>query len=141
MICVVAWSVMMNSGIVLAEKMYVTDQLKLTVRTHPSRDGSIITVLSSGNEVEVASSSDEWSRILLSDGNQGWVLARYLTNRETNGRKLKRLQSLHKTLTLQNADLLKENTQLKKETAQLRTELGQTSQAAQELDSAYSNLK
>ena len=138
---VVVWSMVLNGGIVLAEKMYVTDQLKLTVRTDPSRNSTVVTVLGSGSEVEVVAFNDEWSRVMLSDDKEGWVLKRYLTIRETAGRKLKRLQGLHKTLTLQNADLLKENKALKKDVTRQKTDLEQTTQKLQEIDSAYNDLK
>lgn len=138
---VTVWSMILNGGIVLAEKMYVTDQLKLTVRTDPTTSSTVVTVLGSGSEVEVVAFNDEWSRVQLSDDREGWVLKRYLTNRETDGRKLKRLQSLHKTLTLQNADLLKENKALKKDAAKHKTDLDQTTQKLQELDGAYQSLK
>jgi SH3 domain protein len=138
---VTVWSMMLNGGIVLAEKMYVTDQLKLTVRTDPTTSSTVVAVLGSGSEVEVVAFNDEWSRVQLPDDREGWVMKRYLTNRETDGRKLKRLQSLHKTLTLQNADLLKENKALKKDAAQHKTDLDQTTQKIQELDGAYQSLK
>ena len=138
---IAVWSMILNGGSVLAEKMYVTDQLKLTVRTDPTRNSTVVAVLGSGSQVEVVAFNEEWSRVQLSDDKEGWVLKRYLTNRETDGRKLKRLQSLHKTLTLQNAELLKENKVLKKDLAQQKGDLEQTAQKLQTIDGAYNSLK
>ena len=72
------------SASVYGETMYVSDILKLTLRTGPSIENKIISVLESGQVMEVIKFGDEWSRVQLPNGKEGWVLSRYLTTGETN---------------------------------------------------------
>ncbi len=46
-----------------AEQAYVTDNLKITLRTGPSTSNKIIVMLSSGNLVDLLGSEGDWSQI------------------------------------------------------------------------------
>ena len=83
---------------VQAKSMYVTDVLKVTLRTGPSIENKIIRMVESGQKVEVVEPDQEWSLIKLFDGNEGWILNRYLIPNETNKLKLERLDSEHSDL-------------------------------------------
>ena len=107
---------------VYGETMYVSDALKLTLRTGPSIENKIIAVIESGQEMEVIKFGDEWSQVRLPNGKEGWVLSRYLTTDETNNIKLERLETMHNNLTIQAAELLEENNRLKTENTRLSTE-------------------
>ena len=102
--------------------MYVSDMLKLTLRTGPSIENKIIAVIESGQMMEVIQYGDEWSQVRLPSGKEGWVLSRYLTTDETNNIKLERLETMHNNLTIQAAELLEENNRLKTENTRLSTE-------------------
>jgi SH3 domain protein len=69
-----------------ADTAYVTDSLRITLRTGPSVDNKIIGILKSGDVVEVLNTQDDWSYITLSQEEEGekagWVLSRYLMSRE-----------------------------------------------------------
>jgi SH3 domain protein len=68
----------------LASSAYVTDSFKVTLRTGPSTENKIITMLSSGQPVEVLESNSSWSRIRVQDkgsDKEGWILSRYLITR------------------------------------------------------------
>lgn len=105
-----------------AETMYVSDILKLTLRTGPSIEHKILAVVESGQQLALLESGQEWSRVQLPNGKEGWILSRYLTPDETSNVKLERLQAQHKNLTAQAAELLEENTKLKAENEKLRTD-------------------
>jgi SH3 domain protein len=68
-----------------ATRAYVTDSFKITFRTGPSTKNQIISMLSSGQAVEVLESNEDWSRIRplneTQNGKEGWVLSRFLVNR------------------------------------------------------------
>ena len=102
--------------------MYVSDILKLTLRTGPSIENKIISVIESGQMMEVIKFGDEWSQVRLSNGKEGWVLSRYLTTNETHNIKLERLEAKHKNLMIQAAELLEENNRLKAENKRFSTE-------------------
>jgi SH3 domain protein len=126
---------------VYGETMYVSDALKLTLRTGPSIENKIIAVIESGQEMEVIKFGDEWSRVRLPDGKEGWVLSRYLTPDETNGIKLQRLEAMHKNLMIQSAELLEENTRLKTENAELSSDLEAKQKQLEKIQADYEALK
>jgi len=126
---------------ILAETMYVSDVLKLTVRVGKGQDYKIISVIQSGQTVEVLQPEGQWAFVRLPDGKEGWVLTRYLTSKITNNVKLQWLQKKHKTLTVQAATLLEENTKLKKEKKELDFMLNKTEKSVEELNKSYETLK
>lgn len=126
---------------ILAETMYVSDILKLTVRAGKGQDYKIISVIQSGQTVDVLQPEDKWALVRLDDGKEGWVLTRYLTSKITNNVKLQWLQKKHKTLTVQAATLLEENTKLKKEKNEIDSLLKKAGKSVEELNKSYDTLK
>ena len=126
---------------ILAETMYVSDVLKLTVRVGKGLDYKIISVIQSGQTVEVLQPEGKWAFVRLPDGKEGWVLTRYLTSKITNNVKLQWLQKKHKTLTIQAATLLEENTKLKNEKKELDFILNKAEKSVEELNKSYETLK
>jgi len=124
-----------------AETMYVSDMLKLTLRTGPSTENKILAVIESGQQLELLEAGDEWSRVRLPSGKEGWVLSRYLTPDETNNVKLEHLQALHKNLTAQAAELLEENKKLKAENERLSAEYEANQKQAVKARTDYETLK
>ena len=129
------------SASVYGETMYVSDTLKLTLRTGPSIENKIIAVIESGQEMEVIKFGDEWSQVRLPNGKEGWVLSRYLTTDETNGIKLQRLETKHKNLMIQAAELLEENNGLKTENTRLSSELEAMQKQLEKIQTDYEALK
>lgn len=121
--------------------MYVSDILKLTLRTGPSIENKIIAVIESGQMMEVIQFGDEWSQVWLPCGKEGWVLSRYLTTDETNNIKLERLETMHNNLTIQAAELLEENNRLKTENTRLSTEFKAGQKELVKTKSDYEALK
>lgn len=121
--------------------MYVSDVLKLTLRTGPSIENKIISVIDSGQMMEVIKFGDEWSQVQLPNGKQGWVLSRYLTPNETHNIKLERLEAKHKNLMIQAAELLEENNRLQTETERLSTEFKAAQKELAKTQSDYEALK
>ena len=126
---------------VYAETMYVSDILKLTLRTGPSTENKILAVIQSGQTMEVVEFGEERSQVQLPNGREGWVLSRYLTPNETNNVKLDRLQAKHKNLMTQAATLLEENNRLKAENKKLGTEFKTNQKQAEKARSDYETLK
>ena len=129
------------SPAVYAETMYVSDILKLTLRTGPSTENKILAVIQSGQTMEVVEFGEEWSQVQLPNGREGWVLSRYLTPNETNNIKLDRLQAKHKNLMTQAATFLEENNRLKAENKKLGTEFKTNQKQAEKARSDYETLK
>ena len=129
------------SNAALADTMYVSDVLKLTVRDGKGTGEKIIAVVQSGQTVEVLQPEDEWALVRLDDGKEGWVLNRYLTGKITNNIKLKLLKKKHKALVDQSTTLLEEKVKLKEENKKFKTELDKVQKEAEELKMSYESLK
>ena len=121
--------------------MYVSDILKLTLRTGPSTENKILAVIESGQMLNIVKFGDEWSQAQLPDGKEGWVLTRYLTPDETNNIKLERLEAKHKNLMIQAAALLEENNKLKAESQKLRIDFETNKKQMTKAQTDYETLK
>ena len=121
--------------------MYVSDMLKLTLRTGPSMENKILAVIDSGQMMDVLEFGDEWARVRLPSGKEGWVLSRYLTSDETNNIKLERLETKHKNLMAQAAELLEENKILKAENKKFSAEFEANQKELTEARTNYETLK
>lgn len=64
----------------LGASRYVTDELRISVRTGTSEQYRIIEVLGSGTELELLEEAGEWARVRTPAGRTGWVRAQYLTD-------------------------------------------------------------
>jgi SH3 domain protein len=128
-----------------AQNSYVTDSLRITLRTGPSVDNKIITMLSSGRAVEVLETSGEWSRVRIQEGDEitqeGWVLSRFLMTRLP-------WEVRAKTLIEENSGLKEKLSTMEKElseTTRLSRELGgklkNTSGALAKVEKDFANLK
>ncbi len=128
------------STFVYGETMYVSDQLKLTLRTGPSTENRILAVIQSGQVLDVVELGNEWSRVQLSNGKEGWVLSRYLTANETNNIKFERLQIKHKNLMIQAAALLEENNRLKAKNKRLGSDSAANQKQLVKIKNDYEDL-
>ena len=59
------------AGTPAAGTMYVTDVLRLTVRSSPGAGGEIVGVIQSGQSLEVVSEVEKWAQVRLPDGREG----------------------------------------------------------------------
>ncbi len=106
-VLVASLGVLLSWEAAAASKAFVTDTLRVTFRTGPSIQYKIISMLSSGQPLDVIKEEGDWSLIRLtgegSSGEEGWVMTRYLTTRTP--------------WEQQATSLLKENTDLKEKLA------------------------
>jgi len=124
-----------------AETKYVTDVLKLTLRSGPTTEYKILSVVESGQQVEILESGADWTMVRIANGKEGYVLTRYLISEPTHNVRLEQLQSKHKALTQQAATLLEENTRLRKENKQFKSGFDGNEKALKQLRSEYDQLK
>ena len=124
-----------------AEKLYVTDVLNLTLRSGPSSEHKILTVVKSGRQVEILEPGEEWSFVRLANEKEGYVLNRYLQTNPTHKIKLEQLQITYDTLKQQAAILLEENTTYKTENQKLKAAIQGNEKAVKKLSDDYKKLK
>ena len=125
----------------LAESMYISDKLKVTVRRGPSTEYKILDIAESGERVEILETGEEWTLVRLENGKEGYVTSRYLVAGPTHAIRLEQLQTKHKALTQQAAALLEENTKLRDENKKLASSLKGTEKTLKSLDGDYQELK
>lgn len=124
-----------------AETMYVTDLLKLTLRSGPSTGHKILSVVESGQQVEMLEPGEDWSLVRNANGKEGYVLTRYLMSEPTHNIRLEKLQAKHKALMQQAATLLEENTAFRNEGKQLKSDLDKNEKTLKKLGTDYDKLK
>ncbi|UCD33134.1 MAG: TIGR04211 family SH3 domain-containing protein [Desulfobacterales bacterium] len=124
-----------------AKSMYVTDVLKVTLRTGPSIENKIIKMVESGQRVEVVEPGQEWSLIRLFDGKEGWILNRYLIPNETNKLNLERLEAEHSGLKTKFRTIYEENSKLKTDNKMLSLALAATEKSLTQVRNDYESLK
>ena len=128
-----------------AEKAYIFNTSKVTLRTGPAVGNKIITMLSQDEPVETISSESGWSMVRLlkpsRNNTEGWVLSRYLVTRLP-------LQIQVNALTGENSRLKTKLTNSEKERAEsvlqrdkCQGKLTETSKIRQKLRNSYETLK
>lgn len=104
-----------------ASKAYVTDSLKISIRTGPSNKNKIIKYLASGQPVDILKSKDGWSHIRVLEHElgdlEGWILSRYLITRHP--------------WELQARSLKEENAKIKEKLAHIEKDFGETARREQ----------
>jgi len=67
-----------------AKKAYVTDFFEITLRTGPSTENKVLSVISTGQPVEIIETREGWSHVRLlarENKKEGWILNRFLVDR------------------------------------------------------------
>lgn len=125
-----------------AETLYVSDTMKITLRTGPGNDRKIIALIRTGQMVEPIERGEEWSHVrLLPDGKEGWVLSRFLTAVEPSGLTLQRLSREHAELQKLTDELRDENNALQEERQRLAADLETSRQTLATLRNDFETLK
>ena len=124
-----------------AETVYVSDVLKLAVRSGPGNEHKSIAVTESGQQVELIKSGEEWSLVRLANGAEGYVLARYLTTVPPGRFQYLQLQEKIKALTAQAAGLAEESKRLKAENEKLTAAVAGGQEQTDSLRSEYETFK
>jgi SH3 domain protein len=122
------------TGTVYAERRYVVNTPKVTLRTGPGIDNKVVQMLESGQEVDVLEPGKDWSRVLVIGGKEGWTLSRFISSEMPSDLLLKSLTQKHENLFAHAAGLEEENKQLTAELADIKDALSRMS-------NEYSNLK
>ena len=133
--------VMCFSAVGFAETRYVTDLLKLPLRTGASTEYKILALVESGQPLEVVEPGDNWSRVRLTNGKEGYVLNRYLVAQPTSAVRLEQLQSKYTALRQQATALIEENNRFKEENKTFKSSVDSNEKALNKLETDYKELK
>ena len=129
-----------------AETAYITDAIKITLRTGPGTDYKIIAQIKSDTEVKKIKSGLEksvkkWSFIRLPDGKEGWVLNRFTTSAKPSRILLEELQKKHNIITKKFKQINLENKNFKIENTKLLSEIDTVKKKLTGTTDAYKTLK
>ena len=72
---------------------YVTDELRISVRTGAGTQYRIVEVIGSGTRLETLETSGEWTRVRTADNDSGWVRSQYLTEQPIAADRLETVRS------------------------------------------------
>ena len=123
---------LVSTGLVQAKTyQYVSDQLRITLRTGQGNTYQIIKTLHSGTKLEVLETTDTgYTQVRLEDGTEGWVRTQYLseepiarTQLATAESKLERAQAQNKQLREEVDNLRKQNKELTGDQSGLSSQL------------------
>ncbi len=132
----------LSTRVVLAEtKYYINDSMKITMRTGPATDRKIIALLNVGQEVEILKAENEWTLVRLTNGKEGWVISRFLTDQTPDSIQLEALRKNHSILQTKAESLMEENQALKAENKKLGIDLNSSETKQSNLSKSYDTLK
>jgi SH3 domain protein len=106
------------------EILYVTDQMRITVRSGPSLGNKVIAMVKTGDKLTLLGSKKEgWALVRLPDGKEGWALTRFLTKERPAKLRLAELDPANKDMARRLEQLHSENQRLSRELSKTEAEL------------------
>lgn len=121
---------------------YVTDSCETTaLRSGPGNQYKILEMLTSGESVDILNRAKEWTLVQTSKGKRGWVLSRFLMNREPWELQVKKLEQENQMLREKQANFDKEWERLSLREKELADNLTTVAQTKEKLQDDYEELK
>jgi SH3 domain protein len=128
-------------SILFAETVYVSEDFEITMRTGPGNERKIISLIQSGKALEILEKGGEWSMVRTATGKEGWVLSRYITERQPCAMVLERVRQDYDVLAAQCKDIKAQHEELLAQKRVLDQDLSQTLNDRDEINQAYTSLK
>ncbi len=117
------------------EMLYVTDSMRITVRSGPSMGNKVIAMIKTGDKVTMLGEENSgWVLLRLASGKEGWALKRFLTKKRPAALRLAELDP-------QNQDMSRRLEELHSENQRLTDSLAKAESEASDLQTRYSKLK
>jgi SH3 domain protein len=112
-----------GQGSGLAETMYVTDRLYLSLRNAPDPGQPSLDLLPSDTKVEVLETEGNWAKVKLEDGRTGWVMKRFLVKDLPQSLIIEQLKEQLENRNISLEGLRQENASLKEEIENLKDQI------------------
>lgn len=103
-------------------RLFVSDKLVLNVHSEPAQAGERVATIETGDAVAELERADNFVRVRLDDGREGWVGASYLTDEPPAGLRLRELQREQRT-SAPDKKTTEELARLRKENASLAAQV------------------
>lgn len=124
-----------------AETVYVSEEFEITMRTGPGNDRKIISLIKSGNTMEILEKGQEWSMVRIPSGKEGWVLNRYITTSQPSAMVLERVRKDYDVLAAKYKELKERFDRLDAQKKATDADFSQSRRTQDELSAAYETLK
>jgi len=96
----------MVTGVVMAETVYVSDELEITLRTGPGIKNKITSMLKSGDDLEILQEKPNgYTEVRTANGKTGWVLKRFLMDVPSARSRLDEVQAREEKLAEQQLEV------------------------------------
>ncbi|MDJ0621981.1 MAG: TIGR04211 family SH3 domain-containing protein [Desulfocapsaceae bacterium] len=102
------------SNTVQAQTWYVKPTAEIPLRRGQGSDYKILAIVSDGAPVTVVEENETWAKITTTDGKEGWILKRYLTQQTPLDRVVTNLRAKNQTLEQQLTETRTENEELQR---------------------------
>ncbi|MFH1077480.1 MAG: TIGR04211 family SH3 domain-containing protein [Pseudomonadota bacterium] len=97
----------------IASTMYISESLRVSARSEPTTQSSVVGVEQTGSQVEVINQKEEWSYVRLSNGKEGWILTKLLCSDPPSSAVIQQLKLENENMAMDLKNLKDENTQFK----------------------------
>lgn len=124
-----------------AKETYVSDALKTSLRIAPGSDKKVIRMVKAGEKVTVVETLEFWSKVVLSDGTQGYMMNQALSDEPSKASQIKELQNKFDTLNESYTTLQSQFEKMEKENKSLRAAVATTGKGGPEIEKEYRELK
>lgn len=125
-----------NSVAAFAETLYVTDRILLGVHQEAAETSAVIATIPSGTGVSVLERSDDFIKIKLADGKEGWVSGGYLKKDKPAAAELDAVSAQLKKEQEANKKLNEDMDKVEREIQVRRDELSNAKTSIKELQKA-----
>lgn len=132
---------MFFSSFTMAQKNYVMGVQKVTFRVAPGKTEKIIKMLTTDSPVTVVEAGEEWTKVKDAEGNEGYVLNRFLTKDVPFSLRYEWLKKKFDKLEEKNNELNEKLKEMKNELKETKSSLATTEENLNKTSSSFEELK
>ena len=125
---------------VQAQTWYVKPTAEIPLRRGQGSDYKILAIVSDGVPVSIIEENDTWAKVTTTDGKEGWILKRYLTQQTPLDQVVTTLKSENRTLEQQLTETRAENEELQRVQEALENTLANQKQELATLAEKHNTL-
>ena len=133
-------ALLLSVGTAAAESVYISDVLRVGVRTLPNSNEAPVAVVTSGTELQVLERQDGYLRVKTPDGVEGWIADAYATTEVPARMRLERAQKERDALQGEVDKLRSNNSSDAAQAQQLREQLATLQEENAKLQAASTEL-
>lgn len=128
-------------NIAMAQSRYVDGLQKVTFRTGPGTDNKIIRMIETNEKVTLIEAGEKWTKVRDSEGNEGYILNRFVTNETPYIYRYQYQKSVNEKLKEKEESLSAQVKDLRAELAQIKSELSTTKENLQSTEQNFTQLQ